>query len=115
MRKRAGNTRAVRSTAVRFAILLAVVAVLAGPAGAQDWPDIFDPSQRQDVVLVSHSFAGAASGTSIDGDKPTGTVEGDLLLAIMATDGDGRTLTAPGGWTAITDNIGASHTSRSWY
>jgi hypothetical protein len=46
---------------------------------------------------------------------PSGTVEGDLLVAIMSTDGGGETLTAPGDWTMITSGVGTGHTSRSWY
>ena len=47
---------------------------------------------------------------------PPGTVEGDLLVAIMSTDGGGETLGAPSvDWTPITGNVGTNHTSRSWY
>jgi len=57
----------------------------------------------------------SADATSIIVNKPTGTIEGDLLVAIMSTDGGALTLGAPDGWTAITNNIGTTHTSRSWY
>ena len=46
---------------------------------------------------------------------PSGTVEGELLVAIMFTDGGGETLGAPADWTPITGNTGGGHTSRSWY
>jgi uncharacterized repeat protein (TIGR01451 family) len=66
-------------------------------------------------VQESFSFAGDSRNTSIAGSLPPGTSVGDLLIAIMVTDGDSETLTAPAGWTAITGNIGSAHTSRSWY
>lgn len=66
-------------------------------------------------ALQTFSFARSASGTSINGSRPAGTASGDLLIAIMTTDGGGETLTAPGGWTVVTGNIGSNHTSRSWY
>ena len=46
---------------------------------------------------------------------PSGTVDGDLMVAIMSTDGGGETLGAPGDWTPIEGPAGTNHTSRSWY
>ncbi len=66
-------------------------------------------------AVESFTFSGSVLGTSINGNRPAGTVAGDLLIAIMTTDGGGGLLTAPTGWTAITNNIGSGHTSRSWY
>lgn len=74
------------------------------------------PGYAAAPVVNSFSVAvTSANSLSIIVNKPTGTTEGDLLVAIMGTDGDGETLGTPGGWTAITGNIGINHTSRSWY
>jgi len=54
-------------------------------------------------------------GISILVDKPSGTVDGDLLVAGMTTD-DGTTLTPPVGWTLINQgSSGAKVTSGSWW
>jgi cellulose synthase/poly-beta-1,6-N-acetylglucosamine synthase-like glycosyltransferase len=49
--------------------------------------------------------------------KPTGTVEDDLLIAIMSHDSGFGTLGAPSGWTPIFDTLVSSFgcTFRAWY
>jgi uncharacterized repeat protein (TIGR01451 family) len=66
-------------------------------------------------TLQTFSFARATVSTSIVGPRPAGTAQGDLLIAIMVTDGNNENLSSPGGWTPITGNVGSQHTSRSWY
>jgi hypothetical protein len=41
-------------------------------------------------------------GDPISITKPSGTVSGDLWLVVFATDGTGRTVTTPTGWSALT-------------
>ena len=72
-----------------------------------------------DAPVVEDFSVAVTSGNqnSIVATMPSGTVEGDLLVAIMSTDGGGRTLGSPADWTPITVNSpsGFGHTSRSWY
>ncbi|MDH5378099.1 MAG: hypothetical protein OEX00_07250, partial [Gammaproteobacteria bacterium] len=69
------------------------------------------------IVLESYSiYESTAGATSHTVDKPTGTVDDDLLIAILNTDGAGETLTAPSGWTAIFDTIDTQASAfRVWY
>ena len=70
----------------------------------------------QGPVVEDFSVTVTTSGaSSINATMPPGTVEGELLVAIMSTDGGGETLGAPGDWTPIQGPAGANHTSRSWY
>jgi len=85
-------------------LVIALLAVVAVPACTFAAP-----------ALQSFSFANTTFSFSIVGNRPAGTVQGDLLIAVMVTDGDGENLTGLGGWAAITGNIGSNHTSRSWY
>ncbi|MEJ2363923.1 MAG: DUF2341 domain-containing protein, partial [Deltaproteobacteria bacterium] len=66
-------------------------------------------------TFVDFSVA-TATAVEITVDNPSLTQEGDLLVAIMSTDGNGRALSPPdANWTPLTDNTGTNHTTRSWY
>ncbi|MBU1044156.1 MAG: DUF2341 domain-containing protein [Candidatus Omnitrophica bacterium] len=62
---------------------------------------IFTSFAQADVpVFMAYSQASATSGGTINVTKPSGTVQGDLLIASYVSD-DIYTLTAPSGWTLI--------------
>ena len=68
-------------------------------------------------VLENWSVANLTTNVqSITINKPSGTAEGDLLVALMTTDAGSNALSPPDGtWTAITGNIGTvDTTSRAW-
>jgi hypothetical protein len=56
--------------------------------------------------------AGAASGTlTLTVNKPTGTVNGDVMIAAITVRPSGAAITAPAGWTLIRETSQASGTS----
>lgn len=79
----------------------AEIARLANPLRYSGWDD----DERK----------GAFDVTSIDVPVPTGTIEGDLLIAAVATDGS-TTISAPGGWTEIDQGAASGEvTLGAWY
>lgn len=54
-------------------------------------------------LVASAQTQNAASGASLVIDKPTGTVSGDLMVAIMFNDRSSVTWTGDTGWTEIAD------------
>jgi len=63
---------------------------------------------QSQVVLAAINFESIATASQSDKNienvsiaLPSGTVDGDLLLAYIATKKDGRTITAPTGWALI--------------
>jgi len=69
------------------------------------------------IVLESYSiYESTVGATSHTVDKPSGVVEGDLLIAVMSTDGSGEDHTAPLGWTTIFEDFNTgSSTFSVWY
>ena len=66
-------------------------------------------------TLVTHSMNKDCAST-LDVAKPAGTIEGDLLVAIISTDGDVGSITVSDGpWKVITAIIGNGHSTQSWY
>ena len=52
------------------------------------------------IAFRAISAAGStASGTTVVVNKPTGTVDGDLMVALIANGVNGSTITGPAGWT----------------
>lgn len=60
------------------------------------------------IAFASHTEVTAASAgaTNITVTKPTGTVDGDLLLVFAFCNGAGVTFTPPAGWTTSTSGSG---------
>lgn len=59
-------------------------------------------------VAEAHNHINGASATSsLIINKPTGTVEGDLMVAVISLD-DGTTATLPAGWTLISSSYEAA-------
>ncbi len=54
-------------------------------------------------------------GQAITVDVPIGTIDGDSLIAILATDGAGETHTADGAWTAIESSLSSGGHTLSVY
>jgi len=71
------------------------------------------------VGYRNHAAAnvGATRATSLSVGKPTGTVEGDLMVAIICCNNGTVTITAPGDWTAAATNPtnGAGNTIATFY
>lgn len=90
------------------------------------WPRIWqEPSLPPEIkearaafpVLESFTESNTSGNvTQVIVDKPTGTADDDLLVAIMSHDSTAGTLSAPVDWTALFDtvNTGGS-TFRAWY
>lgn len=61
-----------------------------------------EPNIGPDFIASAKTQTGLT--TSITIAKPTGTIEGDLMVAVAAAgDNDARTWTAPAGWTEVAD------------
>lgn len=64
----------------------------------------------------SQASATPSSGTVITVSKPTGTAEGDMLIAMMSATAGGASITPPAGWTAVGEGGTASSTRTAvWY
>jgi hypothetical protein len=50
------------------------------------------------IASFASAYSATTTSTTVVVNKPTGTAEGDLLLALMGTDGAPVTLAAPEGW-----------------
>jgi hypothetical protein len=57
------------------------------------------------LTFVASSHNGAASGTSVTVDTPTGAIAGDLLLAYCQATG-AAAYSTPSGWTEVVSNTG---------
>lgn len=67
------------------------------------------------VCRTPASTAGAASAANLTINRPTGTVDGDILLAGISKDNT-ATVTAPSGWTEIlSPEISNSYYSSVWW
>lgn len=64
--------------------------------------------------VASASTQNATSGTTLVINKPTGTVEGDLMIAVMAADGPSSGWTGDTDWTELADQ-GATPSLRIAY
>lgn len=68
-----------------------------------------------DVPVYQELTEATADGLSVVVDKPAGTLDGDLLVAGMTTNGV-TSLTPPAGWTEISQgSSGGKMTSGSWW
>jgi len=73
------------------------------------------------MVYASHASATPSGGTTITINKPTGVVEGDVLIAMLGVAGDGNNPiinSTPGGWPLVGfGQAGASSQRRAgvWY
>lgn len=56
------------------------------------------------VIVESVSTAAMADSTSISIDKPTGLAVGDLMIAVVAGNDGGSTISIPTGWTSLLNN-----------
>ena len=68
------------------------------------------------AVTFESVATAAANSNSIVVSRPTGTVDGDLLVGFVSGENDAGVLSAPGGWTQIfqIDNPG-NFVSGAWY
>jgi hypothetical protein len=57
------------------------------------------------IEYISQSANSSVSGTTLTVDKPTGTVEGSMLVAFAMTSSS-NTWAAPSGWTEVLDTSG---------
>ncbi len=66
---------------------------------------------------ASSSTPGGSGATSVSVSRPTGTVVGDVLIAVLTVDsGTTPVITAPSGWTLITDAVaGTNVRTVSWW
>lgn len=64
--------------------------------------------------IASASTSNSVAGTTLVVNKPTGTVQGDLMVAVMACDGGARTWTGDTDWIEVADQ-GASPDLRIAY
>ncbi|HLG04977.1 MAG TPA: autotransporter-associated beta strand repeat-containing protein, partial [Gemmatimonadales bacterium] len=90
--------------------LAVAIGVLAGLVGL--------PSRAQAQAFRAAAQAGVTSGaTSLVISKPSGTVEGDVMIAAVAVRPNTATITAPSGWTLIrrTNNTNATANSQATY
>ena len=55
------------------------------------------------ITLIASTTGSINSGTSLVINKPTGTTQGDLMVAFMYSSGGG-TFTQPSGWTEVVDS-----------
>lgn len=64
------------------------------------------------VAVRSVASDGALTGADLLISLPAGTVNGDLLIAVIQADGDGSiaSITAPAGWTTVGSHSGATTT-----
>ena len=78
---------------------------------------IFLPSEvKADIAFVAASSAGAASGT-LTINKPTGTVQDDVMIASIGVRPNTATITPPSGWTLVRriNNTNATASSLAVY
>jgi len=66
------------------------------------------------VVAVIAS-GNAPNSYTLTVDRPTGVEAGDLLVAMVSSDGDNITLGAPGGFVDLGNVTGYNRTARVWY
>ncbi len=69
-------------------------------------------------VIAIRKFTSKISnveGQSLVVDVPTGTIDGDYMVAIIATDGAGETHSADGAWTAIESSLSSGEHTLSVY
>jgi hypothetical protein len=94
--KRLKRRRRTNRFVARFSVLSVVVAVL-GLVGAT-------PAEAATVTYRSSATADNGAGaTSLVIDKPTGTVQHDVMIAQITVNGN-QTITAPAGWTSVVVN-----------
>lgn len=60
------------------------------------------------IEFRAASFMGAAAGTDAVGTEPSGTVQNDVMVALVECDGNGRSITAPSGWTQLFTGTGGT-------
>ena len=51
------------------------------------------------IAYRAHTTAGGSAGTSVAPSKPSGTTDGDILIAYLVVGGASKTITPPSGWT----------------
>ncbi len=74
--------------------------------------------EATELVITIRRFTSAKSNTEVQQltiDVPSGTIDFDYLIAILATDGAGETHTAPGAWTVVENSLNSGgHTLSVW-
>jgi hypothetical protein len=67
------------------------------------------------AVAYQSSQTATATSTSVTVTKPTSTADGDLLVGALMTDGAGRTITPPSGWTTLIEDDGSGSMRGIYY
>lgn len=62
---------------------------------------IIASSRQSAIAFRAASGTDAATGTSVVLNKPSGTAEGDAMLAIINANENATTITPPAGWTSV--------------
>jgi hypothetical protein len=63
------------------------------------------------TLRATTQTAGGGGASSITLTKPTGTVQGDVMIAVVGLSGN-NTITDPGGWTTISNTLGGGTNAR---
>ena len=101
-------TRRALGLVTAFLLIASLLPLIAGTS------ELVQASENS-VVLESWSiYESTATATEHTVDKPSGTADGDLLVAAMSTDGV-ETLTPPNGWIAIIEDTKDAMTFYVWY
>jgi len=64
----------------------------------------FSSLQRPSILFVASARTqNTVIGDTLTINKPTGTVQGDLMIAVISANGSSGTWTSPAGWTEVAD------------
>ena len=108
-------TRTIRSWSWRKQTLITAVPILAIASVANIL--LMQPTQASVNHVATAAGNNGTGSTSVTVNKPTGTAEGHVMLAVVGVrGGSGVTVSAPAGWTQInTNNSGTTLRSTTFY